>query len=342
MIQRMPVIQQIVCVLRHPDGAPRVEDFVLHEAPLPVPQAGELLLRTILLSIDPYLRAQLGARYLAARPPLGALVPGSAVAEVIDSRDPRVAVGEYVVAECGWREYATVAADSARRIDAARAPLSTALGVLGIPGLTAWAGLRTIGKPQRGETVLVSTAAGAVGSLAGQLAARSGARAIGIAGGAAKCALAVQEFGYTACVDYKAPDFEAQLRAACPDGVDVYFDNVGGRVLEAALSLLRLRARVVLCGLIDQYNAAERPAGPNLGPVIGARATLTGLVVFDHLADFPLLIDELAPLLASGTLRWREDVRNGLASAPQAFVDVMRGANLGKALVRVAPDRLGG
>ena len=338
----LPARQQVVRIARHPEGAPRVEDFVSGEDGLPRPQDGELLLQVAYLSIDPYLRALLGARYLTGRPPVGAVVPGAGLGVVVESRAAGFARGDVVVGECGWREYATLPAASARKVDPDLAPLSTALGVLGMPGLTAWAGLRTIGRPRRGETVLVSTAAGAVGSLAGQLARRDGARAVGIAGGPEKCRLAVEEFGYAACVDYKAADFESQLRAACPDGIDVYFDNVGGRVLEAALGILRKQARVILCGLIDQYNAAQRPPGPNLGPVIGARATLTGLVVYDHFNRFPDFLGEVAPALRRGEIRWREDVRRGLAAAPQAFVDLMQGANIGKMLVRVDGDPGGG
>jgi NADPH-dependent curcumin reductase CurA len=330
-----PPRQQVVRIARHPEGAPRAEDFRLDEDLVPRPSAGELRVRVDCLSIDPYLRALLGARYLTARPPVGAVVPGTGLCTVVESCDPGFAPGDLVVGDCGWREIAALPAAAVRRVDPGLAPPTTALGVLGIPGLTAWAGLRTIARPRAGETVLVSTAAGAVGSLAGQLARRDGARPVGIAGGPDKCRLAVTEFGYAACVDHRAEDLEAQLRAACPEGIDVYFDNVGGRVLEAAIGLLRKHARVVLCGLIDQYNAAQRPPGPNLGPVIGARATLTGLVVYDHLDRLPDFLAEVAPGVRDGSIRWREDVRRGLAAAPQAFVDLMRGANVGKLLVRV-------
>lgn len=335
MAASMPTRQQAIVIARHPEGAPRIEDFEPVQRPVDAPGGGELLLRVELLSIDPYLRAQLGARYVVGRPEIGALVPGGGLGVVVESRDPRFAPGDRVVAECGWREYACVPAAAVRRVDPALAPPSSALGVLGIPGLTAWAGLRTIGRPQPGDTVLVSTAAGAVGSLAGQLAVRAGARAVGVAGGPAKCALAISQFGYADCVDYKAEDFEQRLRAACPQGIDVYFDNVGGRVLELALSMLRRRARVVLCGLIDQYNAAQRPPGPNLGPVIGARATLTGLVVYDHLDRFAEFTAEVAPLLRTGEIRHQQDLRDGLGAAPQAFVDLMQGRHHGKLLVRV-------
>jgi NADPH-dependent curcumin reductase CurA len=210
--------------------------------------------------------------------------------------------------------------------------------VLGIPGLTAWAGLRTIARPRPGDVVLVSTAAGAVGSMACQLARLAGADVVGVAGSADKCAIAVADYGCRTCIDYHATDFADALAAACPDGVDVYFDNVGGRVLEAALGRLRRHARVVLCGMIDQYNRDVRPPGPNLGPVIAARATLTGLVVYDHLDRYAEMVIELAPLIAQGQLRWREDVSIGIGMAAEAFCGMMRGANTGKALVQVAAD----
>lgn len=204
-------------------------------------------------------------------PPLGAPVPGQTVARVETSEDPRFPVGALVVADAGWSEYAVVDADGLRLLPEDGLPPSTALGVLGTPGLTAWAGMRTIAKPKAGETVLVSTAAGAVGSVAGQLARLAGCRVIGIAGSGEKCRIAEEEFGFHACVSHRSTDLGDELRAACPDGVDVYFDNVGVHVLAAALTCLRRRARIVLCGLSGQYNDAMPPPGPHLGPVIGAR-----------------------------------------------------------------------
>lgn len=331
----LPATQQTVQLLRYPVGAPQVGDFGLSCLPVPQPGAGQVLLRTEVLSLDPYLRPLLAGRYVAPRPALGSVVPGIGLARVVRSDRQSLAVGEWVVGETGWCEYAVAEPAKLRRIDPSLAPVSTALGVLGIPGLAAWAGLNSIGRPQKGETVLVSTATGAVGSVAGQLARRAGCRTVGIVGLEDKCRIALDEFGFDACVSYLSPSFVDDLRAACRDGIDVYFDNAGGAVLKAAVSLLRVHARVVLCGLSSQYNQDQRPPGPNLGPVIGARARLEGLVVYDHLHRFAEFQAEVAPLIRSGTLRYREEMNEGLESAPQAFVDLMQGRNRGKVLVRV-------
>jgi NADPH-dependent curcumin reductase CurA len=327
--------QRAIVLARTVAGMPRVEDFAPSRLPIPVPADGELLLRVHWLSIDPWLRPVLAGRHLTPPPPVGGVIPGHGIGEVVESRAPGYAPGDLVVADVGWQEWTALPAAGVRRIDPALAPPSAWLGVLGLPGLTAWAGLRTIGKPAPGETVVVSAAAGAVGSLAAQLARSAGARVVGIAGDPEKCRIAVEDFGCAACVSHRDPDLVARLRATCPDGIDVYFDNVGGRVLEAAIGMLRRHARVVLCGLIDQYNADVRPPGPNLGPVIAARATLTGLVVYDHLDRFPEFVAEVGPALREGRIRHREDVAVGLESAPRQFVAMLEGRNRGKALVRL-------
>lgn len=327
--------QHAVQLLRYPVGTPQTGDFGLIRSPVPEPDAGQVLLQTHMLSVDPYLRPLLAGRYVVPRPDLGSIVPGQGLARVVRSNHDGMAVGEWVVGETGWCEYVLGNPVKLRRIDPALAPISTALGVLGISGLAAWAGLGTIGRLQKGETVLVSTAAGVVGSMAGQLARRAGCRTVGIVGLEDKRQIVLDEFGFDACVSYLSPSFVDDLRAACPDGIDVYFDNVGGAVLEAAVCLLRLHARVVLCGLSSQYNLDQRPPGPNLGPVIGARARLEGLVVYDHLHRFAEFQAEVAPLLRSGAIRYREEVAEGLDRAPQVFVDLMQGRNRGKTLVRV-------
>ncbi len=331
----LPDTQQAIQLLRHPQGMPQGADFGLVRRPLPVPAEGELLLRTHILSLDPYLRPLLGGRYAVPQPALGTIVPGMGLAQVVGGDDKTFALGTWVVGETGWCEYAVARPATLRRVDPALAPPSTALGVLGIPGLTAWAGMKRIAQPQAGETVLVSTAAGAVGSVAGQLAKAAGCRVVGITSSEAKQRIVVEEFGFDGCVSYRSASFREDLRSACPDGIDIYFDNVGGAVLEAALSILRPRARVVLCGLSDQYNRSERPPGPNLGPVIGARARLQGLVVYDHLQDFAQCQAELAAMISAGTLRYREELHVGLEQAPGAFIGVLRGDNLGKALVQI-------
>lgn len=326
---------QAVCLRQVPQGMPQAQDFELRQLPLPLIGDGQLRVQVQWLSLDPFLRAQLGGRYAVPCPPLGSIVPGYGIGTVVEDRSGRFQPGDVVTGMTGWAEFAAMDANAASLIDAALAPVSTAVGVLGVPGLTAWAGVRRILQPKAGQTILVSTAAGAVGSVVGQLCKAAGCRVVGIAGSAQKCAIVTDEFGFDACVSYRDADFAASLRAACPEGIDGYFDNVGGAVLEAALSLLRLHARVVLCGLSDQYNRAERPAGPNLGPVIGARARLEGLVVYDHLGDFAQCRSELAQMIAAGTLRYREHIHDGLATAPAGFIGLLNGDNLGKALVRL-------
>ncbi len=335
MMDGLHSTMQAVCLRQVPQGLPQLQDFELQQLPLPVPGDGQLLVRVSHLSLDPFLRAQLGGRYALPCPPLGSIVPGYGIGTVIEDRSGRFQIGDVVTGMTGWAEFATIDANTAAVVDTTLAPASTAVGVLGIPGLTAWAGVRRILQPKAGQTILVSTAAGAVGSVVGQLCKAAGCRVVGIAGSAQKCAIVTDEFGFDACVSYRDADFAQALRAACADGIDGYFDNVGGAVLEAALSLLRLHARVVLCGLSDQYNRAERPAGPNLGPVIGARARLEGLVVYDHLADFAQCRAELAQMIAAGTLRYREHIHDGLAAAPAGFIGLLKGENLGKALVRL-------
>ena len=335
MMDGLHTTMQAICLRQVPQGMPQAQDFELRQLPLPLIGDGQLRVQVQWLSLDPFLRAQLGGRYAVPCPPLGSIVPGYGIGTVVEDRSGRFQPGDVVTGMTGWAEFAAMDANTTSLIDAALAPVSTAVGVLGVPGLTAWAGVRRILQPKAGQTILVSTAAGAVGSVVGQLCKAAGCRVVGIAGSAQKCAIVTDEFGFDACVSYRDADFAASLRAACPEGIDGYFDNVGGAVLEAALSLLRLHARVVLCGLSDQYNRAERPAGPNLGPVIGARARLEGLVVYDHLGDFAQCRNELAQMIAAGTLRYREHIHDGLATAPAGFIGLLNGDNLGKALVRL-------
>ena len=329
---------QAVCLQAIPQGMPQLSDFSLQSLPVPRPQAGQVLLRLHWLSLDPFLRAQLGGRYVAPCPPLGAVVPGYAVGQVVEDTTGRFAAGAWVTGLLGWAQYAVADAVALQAVDAALAPPATAVGVLGIPGLTAWAGVRRILEPKAGQTIVISTAAGAVGSVAGQLCKAAGARVVGLTSTDEKCALVTGTYGFDACVNYRAPDFADALRAACPQRIDGYFDNVGGAVLETVLGQLALRARVVLCGLSDQYNRAERPPGPNLGPVIGARARLEGLVVYDHLADFARCRSELSSLIAAGQLHYREHIHHGLENAAAGFIGLLNGANTGKALVAVAHD----
>jgi hypothetical protein len=262
---------------------------------------------------------------------------GETVAQVLESRHAQFAAGELVVVKNGWQEYALSDGQGVRKVDPALAPVSTALGVLGMPGLTGYAGLVYLGEPRPGQTVLVSAATGAVGSTVGQLALRMGARAVGIAGSSEKCRYAVEALGFESCVNRNEPDLPAAIRRACPDGVDVYFDNAGGAVLEAALANLAREARVVLCGMIEAYGLDAPPAnGPFLGPVVAARATIKGLVVYDHFHRLAEMQRVIGRWMRGGDFRYREDVTNGLEHAPEAFCRLMRGENFGKTLVRVA------
>jgi hypothetical protein len=272
---------------------------------------------------------------VALRP--GDPMHGETVARVVESHHPGFAPGDFVVVKNGWQEYALSDGQGVRKVDPAQAPVSTALGVLGMPGLTGYAGLVYLGEPRPGQTVVVSAATGPVGSTVGQVARLMGARAIGIAGSEEKCRYAVDELGYEACINHRDGDLRGALKQACPDGVDVYFDNVGGEVLVAAIANLALNARIVLCGMPAAYSLDAPPAhGPWLGPVVGARATIKGLVVYDHLHRMGEMQKVIGRWIREGRFKYREDVTDGLEHAPEAFCRLMRGENFGKSLVRVA------
>jgi len=323
---------------RVPQGLPVPADFGQDTAEVPCPGAGQFLSRTLWLSLDPYLRNVMKghALYGVALCP-GDPMHGETVAQVVESRHPGFVAGDYVVVKNGWQEFALSDGQGVRKVDPAVAPVSTALGVLGMPGLAGYAGLVYLGEPRPGQTVLVSAATGAVGGTVGQLARLMGATAVGIAGSDEKCRYAVEELGYEACLNHRAGDLKAAIRQACPDGVDVYFDNVGGDVLVAAIANLALHARIVLCGMPAAYSLDAPPAhGPWLGPVVGARATIKGLVVYDHLQRMGELQKVVGRWLREGRFKYREDVTDGLENAPEAFCRLMRGENFGKSLVRVA------
>lgn len=319
-------------------GLPVPEDFGADTVPRPAPGPGQFLSRTLWLSLDPYYRNVMkGSQIYADRLKPGDPMVGETVAEIVESRHDGFKAGEYVAVRNGWQEFALSDGSGVRRLDPSLAPLSTALGVLGMPGLTGYAGLVYLGEPKPGQTVVVSAATGPVGSTAGQVARLVGARAVGIAGSTEKCDYAVRELGFAACVNYRDGDLRASLKDACPDGIDVYFDNVGGDTLAAVLGNLALGARVVLCGMIEAYSLDKPPPGPFLGPVVGARATMKGLVVYDWLHKQPELLRVVGAWIRSGQFRYREDITDGLDAAPAAFCRLMRGGNFGKALVRVAP-----
>jgi NADPH-dependent curcumin reductase CurA len=301
-----------------------------------------MLVLTIYLSLDPYMRGRMNEGPSYAKPvALGEVMTGGMVGEVVRSNLAGFAPGDFVVGRGGWQDYAVFRAGDAERIDPARAPITTALGVLGMPGQTAYVGLREIGRPKAGETLVVAAASGPVGSVVGQIAKIRGCRAVGVAGSRMKCDFVTGELGFDACLDHSAPDFAEQLRAACPDGIDIYWENVGGRVFEAVLPLLNDFARVPVCGLIAWYNATELPPGPDRTPyllrqTLTRRLTIRGFIVFDF--ERGSFLDEVGQWIREGRLNYREDVREGLEGAPDAFIGLLEGENFGKLMIRLASD----
>src|ERR1700730_14359475 len=261
---------------------------------------------------------------------------GATVGEIVKSRNPKYSVGDVVLGYGGWQEYALSNGAGLRKLDPTAAPVSTALGVLGMPGMTAYVGLLEIGQPKPGETVVVAAASGAVGSVVGQIARIKGCRAVGIAGGADKCRFVVDELGFDACVDHRAADFPRQLEAACPAGIDVYFENVGGAVQQAVWPLLNDFARVPVCGLISQYSATTPMPGPDMFSVLRKRMTLRGFIVWDFAARQPDFLRDMGEWVGGRRIKYREDVVEGLENAPAAFLGLLQGKNFGKLLVKVA------
>lgn len=324
---------------RRPGGAPRRADFEMREDAIPEPDDGEVLTRTIWLSIDPYMRGRLWDRPSYAPPvQIGEVMTGETAGEVIASRHPGFAAGDWVVGSRGWQSHAVTKGERLTKVDRDGPPLSAYLGVLGMPGTTAYSGMTDIGRPKAGETVVVSAASGAVGSVAGQIAKRNGSRVVGVAGGAEKCLFVQEELEFDECVDHRSLDLQAELQAACPNGIDVYFENVGGRVQQAAFALLNPFARVIMCGMVSQYNEAELPPGPNLGFVVGKRILIQGMIVSDKPERFAEWRKLAKPWLMDGSLRYREDVVDGLENAPDALAGILGGRNFGKLLVRVGSD----
>lgn len=318
------------------EGEPTAETFRLVERELADPGPGQLLVRNEVLSVDPYMRGRMNDVKSYVPPfQVGAALEGGAVGTVVASGDAAVPAGASVLHMEGWRDYALVPAQAATVVDTSLAPAGAYLGALGVPGLTAWVGLLEIAALKEGDRVFVSGAAGAVGSLAGQIAKLKGASlVIGSAGGPEKARALVERFGFDAAVDYRAGDVAGQLAAAAPKGIDVYFDNVGGEHLQAAIGALRKNGRVALCGSISGYNGAAH--GPdNLGLAVGKRLTLRGFIILDHMAQFPRFAAEMAPWLASGKIVAAETVVEGLERTPEAFLGLFRGGNTGKMLVRL-------
>ncbi|QIS03555.1 zinc-binding dehydrogenase [Nocardia brasiliensis] len=332
-----------IVLASRPEGAPTPANFRVETAELPPLADGQVLLRTLYLSLDPYMRGRMSTAASYAEPvEIGQVMVGATVAEVLDSRDPGYAKGEVVLAYSGWQSADVARAATLRKLDPDKAPISTALGVLGMPGFTAYAGLLKIGQPRAGETLVVAAATGPVGSMVGQLAKIKGVRAVGIAGGPRKCAALRDELGFDVALDHRAPDFADQLRAAVPDGIDIYFENVGGHVADAVYPLLNTYARVPVCGMIANYNASGTPDGPDRFPSFYARVltkslTVRGFIQSEFAGElYPDFLREVSDWIAEGRIRYLEDVVEGLENAPAAFIGLLAGRNFGKLVVKVA------
>ncbi len=341
MPQTANVNRRIVLASR-PKGAPTPQDFRLEQLEVPTPAEGEVLLRTLYLSLDPYMRGRMSEAPSYAPPTaIGDVMVGGTVSRVVASRHQKFAEGDLVLGGSGWQDYSLSNGRDLMALGNAAHP-SLALSVLGMPGFTAYHGLLNIGEPKPGETVVVAAASGAVGAVVGQIARIKGARVVGVAGGADKCRYVLDELGFDACIDRNDPQFAQQLAQACKDGIDVYFENVGGAVLDAVLPLLNDGARVPVCGLIAHYNDQKLPAGPDrlpllMGLVLRKRIRLQGYIIMDHYADgFAPFYRDMSGWVAAGEVKLREDIVDGLENAPSAFIGLLEGRNFGKLVVHVA------
>ncbi len=344
MAQSASVNRRVLLASR-PKGAPTAANFRTEQSPVPRPAEGQMLLRTVFLSLDPYMRGRMSdAPSYAAPVTVGDVMEGGTVCRVVESRLPKYKQGDLVLAYIGWQDYALSDGKGVAKLPPDMARPSYALGVLGMPGFTAYMGLLDIGEPKEGETVVVAAATGAVGSVVGQIAKIKGCRAVGIAGGADKCEFAVRDLGFDACLDHKGADLPKRLAEACPKGIDVYFENVGGAVFDAVLPLLNPRARVPVCGLISQYNAERLPEGPNrvpilMGNMLRKRIRMQGFIItLDYGNRRDEFLAAMMPWVRDGRVRTREDMVEGLENAPGALIGLLEGRNFGKLVVRVGPD----
>ena len=323
-----------VVLASRPVGAVSEANFRLEEAPVPKPADGEAVVRNLWLSLDPYMRGRISdAKSYVKGVDIGELMVGQTVGEVVESRHSKLEVGDTVLTQLGWQLYG--ATKEAIKIDTSRAPASYYLGLLGMPGLTAYFGLKELGQPKAGETVVVSAASGAVGSVVGQLARLWGARAVGIAGGREKCRYVKEELGFDACIDYKAGRLRDELKEACPKGVDVYFDNVGGEILDLALARMNLFGRVVVCGTISDYDSTDPYRVRNWRAILVNRLRVQGMIVFDWKERYGEALKALGGYFAAGKLNYRESVVQGLENAPRGLIDLLNGKNFGKQLVKL-------
>ena len=341
-------INRRIALAARPVGAPKPNDFATVDEPVASPSDGEMLLRTVYLSLDPYMRGRMndGKSYV---PPvrIGQTMEGGAVSVVEESHHPDYSPGDIVYGRTGWQRYAISGGKGLRKVDPSIAPVSTALGVLGMPGLTGYVGLLDLGQPKEGETVVVSAATGAVGSLVGQIAKLKGCRVVGVAGAEEKCRYAVDTLGLDACVSHRDPHLADALREACPDGVDVYFENVGGKVLDAAIDLMNVHGRIPVCGTIAHYNDTEPPPGPDrlagaMRIILTRRLTVRGFIIFDHHHRIPDFTRDVSGWLRDGSIVYKEDFVDGIDNAVEAFRGLLEGKNFGKLVVRISDDPTGG
>jgi len=337
----MNAVNRRIVLASRPHGEPKPENFRLEEVPVPEIGPGQILLRTRWLSLDPYMRGRMSdAKSYATPVQIGEPITAEVVGEVVASKNPDIPVGTLRTAFAGWQEYFAADGQGTRRVDPDAAPPSTAVGVLGMPGMTAYTGLLNIGQPKPGETVVVAAAAGPVGSLVGQIARLKGARAVGIAGGPDKCRYLTEELGFDAAVDHRGSDLPGALAEACPKGIDVYFENVGGAVFAAVMPLLNPFARIPVCGLVSAYNATEAPPGPDRLPglmrsVLTNRLHIQGFIVWDFADQAEIFRQEVGAWIREGEVRYREDVVEGLENAPEAFIGLLKGRNFGKLVVHI-------
>ncbi|MBL4800268.1 MAG: NADP-dependent oxidoreductase [Emcibacter sp.] len=318
-----------------PENAPVAQDFEVFHGQIPVAGAGEVLCRSLYLSLDPYMRGQISGRHISGAIHPGDTMRGETISEIVTSDHPDFKMGDVVMHQGGWQVYSLAEAAELTLVDHRIEPVSLALGIMGMPGLTAYAGMLYLAELKAGDRLVVSAASGAVGSMVGQIARILGCEVIGIAGTDEKCRWLVEEAGFSHCINYKKHDLRGRIEKYCPEGIDVYFDNVGGETLEVVMGQLALGARVVLCGLMAQYNTDVVPAGPNPATIIRARATVRGLVVYDHFDKKQEFLNKVLPWVEQGLIKYREDVTEGLENAPDAFVRLMTGKNFGKTIIKI-------
>ena len=319
-----------------PTGTPEPKHFAIHNEAIPDIENGEFLTKTLYLSLDPYMRGQIAGRHISGRVDPGDILRGETICEVIDTKNPEFAVGDIVSYFAGWQKFSKSDGQQVSKIDSRITPSSLALGILGMPGLTAYAGLIDLGEPKAGDVLVVSAATGGVGSMVGQIGKIKGCRVVGIAGSAEKCKWAVENANFDVCLNYRENDLPTALDKACPDGIDIYFDNVGGDILETVMEKLSLGARVILCGLMAQYNQDERLPGTNPANIIRSRATVRGMVVYDHFHKQKDFVEDVLNWLDDGLITYREDVTEGIENAPESFCRLMKGQNFGKTIIKVS------